>query len=182
EIHNDSHLLQQPSDNGIQDQEVQADPTPMVEVEDDNMQPVAAVQADQIIPDDSLLNSPVSDHSMPEIPIIPEDSLLNPHNEPSSVMSANPMITENQAAMLPTSEIQKINTDCKKEITEAIAEIRLKYRNKRQEVDATFNSQNKEVESNMNKVVINQALAAAFRQKCQDVSLGYRVLQQGALF
>nr|GEV24086.1 putative reverse transcriptase domain-containing protein [Tanacetum cinerariifolium] len=38
EIHNDSHLLQQPSENGIQDQEGQADRTPMVEIEDDNMQ------------------------------------------------------------------------------------------------------------------------------------------------
>ncbi|GJU25975.1 hypothetical protein Tco_1164596 [Tanacetum coccineum] len=62
----------------------QADHTLMVEIEDDNMQNVEAIQVDQIIP---------------------EESSLNPHNEPSSVMSANPTITENQAAMLPTSEV-----------------------------------------------------------------------------
>ncbi|GKA64955.1 hypothetical protein Tco_0764662 [Tanacetum coccineum] len=43
-IHNDSHLLQQPSEDGIQDQEGQADPTLMIEIEDDNMQPVVAIQ------------------------------------------------------------------------------------------------------------------------------------------
>nr|GEZ21437.1 delta(8)-fatty-acid desaturase-like [Tanacetum cinerariifolium] len=43
EIHNDSHLLQQPSENGIQDHEGQADRTPMVEIEDANMQPVEAI-------------------------------------------------------------------------------------------------------------------------------------------
>ncbi|GKD58837.1 copia protein, partial [Tanacetum coccineum] len=210
EIHNDSHLLQQPTEDRIQYQEGQADHTPMVENEDDNMQNVEAIQVDQIIP---------------------EESSLNPHNEPSSVMSANPTITENQAAMLPTSEvlaqttaaqtqiqrnanfnqvasqmprrvdplhieleqlssvkekmiksyhdcIQKINIDCEKEIAEAIAEIRLKYHNKRQEADATFNSRKKEVESNMYTVVINQVLAATFRQKCQDVSRGCVALQQ----
>ncbi|GJZ07463.1 P-loop containing nucleoside triphosphate hydrolase [Tanacetum coccineum] len=182
----------------IQDQEGQADHTLMVEIKDDNMQNVEAIQVDQIIP---------------------EESSLNPHNEPSSVMSANPTITENQAAMLPTSEvlaqttaaqtqiqrnanfnqvasqmprrvdplhieleklssIQKINIDCEKEIAEAIAEIRLKYHNKRQEADATFNSRKKEVESNMYTVVINQVLAATFRQKCQDVSRGCVALQQ----
>ncbi|GJZ85301.1 P-loop containing nucleoside triphosphate hydrolase [Tanacetum coccineum] len=214
EIHNDSHLLQQPTEDRIQDQEGQADHTPMVEIEDDNMQNVEAIQVDQIIP---------------------EESSLNPHNEPSSVMSANPTITENQAAMLPTSEvlaqttaaqtqiqrnanfnqvasqmprrvdplhieleqlssvkekmiksyhdcIQKINIGCEKEIAEAIAEIRLKYHNKRQEADATFNSRKKEVESNMYIVVINQVLAATFRQKCQDVSSGCVALQQGVLF
>ncbi|GJX71448.1 hypothetical protein Tco_0308619 [Tanacetum coccineum] len=128
EIHNDSHLLQQPTEDRIQDQEGQADHTPMVEIEDDNMQNVEAIQVDQIIL---------------------EESSLNPHNEPSSVLSANLTITENQAAMLPTSEIQKINIDCEKEIAEAIAEIRLKYHNKRQEADATFNSRKKEGESNM---------------------------------
>ncbi|GJW69318.1 P-loop containing nucleoside triphosphate hydrolase [Tanacetum coccineum] len=210
EIHNDSHLLQQPTEDRIQDQEGQADHTPMVEIEDDNMQNVEAIQVDQIIP---------------------EESSLNPHNEPSSVMSANPTITENQAAMLPTSEvlaqttaaqtqiqrnanfnqvasqmprrvdplhieleqlssvkekmiksyhdcIQKINIDCEKEIAKAIVEIRLKYHNKRQEADATFNSRKKEVESNMYTVVINQVLAATFRQKCQDVSRGCVALQQ----
>ncbi|GJR67080.1 P-loop containing nucleoside triphosphate hydrolase [Tanacetum coccineum] len=137
----------------------QADHTLMVEIEDDNMQNVEAIQVDQIIL---------------------EESSLNPHNEPSSVMSANPTITENQAAMLPTSEIQKINIDCEKEIAEAIAEIRLKYHNKRQEADATFNSRKKEVESNMYTVVINQVLAATFRQKCQDVSRGCVALQQAS--
>ncbi|GKB76603.1 hypothetical protein Tco_0943498 [Tanacetum coccineum] len=44
EIHNDSHLLQQPSEDGIQVQEGQADPTLMIEIEDDNMQPVDAIQ------------------------------------------------------------------------------------------------------------------------------------------
>ncbi|GKD07753.1 hypothetical protein Tco_1187438 [Tanacetum coccineum] len=84
EIHNDSYLLQQPTEDRIQDQEGQADHTPMVEIEDDNMQNVEAIQVDQIIP---------------------EESSLNPHNEPSSVMSANLTITENQAAMLRTSEV-----------------------------------------------------------------------------
>ncbi|GKF53235.1 hypothetical protein Tco_0160145, partial [Tanacetum coccineum] len=54
EIHNDSHLLQQPTEDRIQDQEGQN---------------VEAIHVDQIIP---------------------EESSLNPHNEPSSVMSANP--------------------------------------------------------------------------------------------
>ncbi|GKB76133.1 P-loop containing nucleoside triphosphate hydrolase, partial [Tanacetum coccineum] len=74
--------------------------------------------------------------------------------------------------------IQKINIDCEKEIAEAIAEIRLKYHNKHQEADATFNSRKKEVESNMYTVVKNQVLAATFRQKCQDVSRGCVALQQ----
>ncbi|GKE50578.1 hypothetical protein Tco_1481836, partial [Tanacetum coccineum] len=119
----------------IQDQEGQADHTLMVEIEDDNMQNVEAIQVDQIIP---------------------EESSLNPHNEPSSVMSANPIITKNQAAMLHRPKfnemlistkwlhkclvIQKINIKCEKEIAEAIAEIRLKYHNKHQEANANFNS------------------------------------------
>ncbi|GJV01954.1 hypothetical protein Tco_1335523 [Tanacetum coccineum] len=207
EIHNDSNLLQQPSENGIQDQEGQADPTPTVET-------------------------------------TAEDSSLNPHDEPSSVISTDPTITENQAAMSSTSEvlvqttappitaqaqiqlgqylfdlqrnanfnqaaslrtggvdplhiellqlssvrdkmvkshhdnIQKINIDYQKERTEAIAELRLKYNNKRQEADATYNSQKKEVENNMNTVVMNQLLAACFRRKCQDASGGYAAVQQ----
>lgn len=79
-------------------------------------------------------------------------------------------------------QIQKINIDCEKEITEAIAKIRLKYCNKRQEADATFNSQKKEAENNMNTVFINQVLAAAFRRKCQDVTSGRAAVQQGMLF
>ncbi|GJS22044.1 hypothetical protein Tco_0450676 [Tanacetum coccineum] len=161
-IHNDSHLLQQPREDRIQDQKGQADHTPMVEIEDDNMQNEEAIQVDQIIP---------------------EESSLNPDNEPSSVMSANPTITENQAVMLPTRGgkscpyIQSIIIDLK-EIAEAIAEIRLKYHNKRQEANATFNSRKKEVESNMYTLLINQVLAATFRQKCQDVSRGCVALQQ----
>ncbi|GKA05477.1 hypothetical protein Tco_0684597 [Tanacetum coccineum] len=58
EIHNDSHLLQQPTEDRIQDQEGQADHTPMVEIEDDNMQNVEAIQVDQIIPEESSLNPP----------------------------------------------------------------------------------------------------------------------------
>ncbi|GJU25974.1 P-loop containing nucleoside triphosphate hydrolase [Tanacetum coccineum] len=54
--------------------------------------------------------------------------------------------------------IQKINIDCEKEIAEAIAEIRLKYHNKRQEADATFNSRKKEVESNMSDDKFSQML------------------------
>ncbi|GJZ32920.1 P-loop containing nucleoside triphosphate hydrolase, partial [Tanacetum coccineum] len=223
EIHTDSHLLQQPSENGIQYQEGQADPTPMVEIEDDIMQPVEAIQVDQIIP---------------------EVLSLSPHDEPSSAISTHSTITENQAAMPSTSEvlaqttappitaqaqiqleqymfdllrnansnqagsrmtrrvdplrieleqlsslkekmvksyhdnILKMNIDCEKEIAEAIAEIRLKYCNKRQEADATYNSQKKEVENNMNTVVINQVLAATFRRKCQDVSRGCAAVQQ----
>nr|GFC81497.1 hypothetical protein [Tanacetum cinerariifolium] len=199
--------FQQPSENGIQDQEGQADPTPMVEIEDDNMQPVEAIQVDQIIP---------------------EDSSLNPHDEPSSILSANPTITVKQAATLSTSvvlaqttaahtqiqnaslleqhmfdlrrnshsdplhielerlasvkekmvksyhgNIRKINIDRKKEIAEAIDKIRLKYHSKRQEWDATFNSQMKEVENNMYTVERNQVLA--------DVSRGC-VAVQGVLF
>ncbi|GJX51608.1 hypothetical protein Tco_0278453 [Tanacetum coccineum] len=56
EIHNDSRLLQQPTEDRIQDQEGQANHTPMVEIEDDNMQNVEAIQFDQIIPEESSLN------------------------------------------------------------------------------------------------------------------------------
>ncbi|GKD98791.1 hypothetical protein Tco_1382688, partial [Tanacetum coccineum] len=113
EIHNDSLLLQQPTEDRIQDQEGQADYTTMVEIEDDNMQNVEAIQVDQIIPEESSLNNQIR---------VLEECIGN---------------------------ILKINIDCEKEIAEAIAEIRLKYHNKRQEADATFNSQKKEVESNM---------------------------------
>nr|GFC16952.1 hypothetical protein [Tanacetum cinerariifolium] len=180
--------------------------------------------------------SPVSDHSMPAIRIIPEDSSLNPHDEPSSILSANPTITVKQAATLSTSEvlaqtttahtqiqnnslleqhmfdlrrnshsdplhielerlssvkekmvksyhgnIRKINIDRAKEIAEAIDKIKLKYHSKRQEWDATFNSQMKEVENNMYTVERNQVLAATFRQKYQDVSHDC-VAVQGVLF
>ncbi|GJR00187.1 P-loop containing nucleoside triphosphate hydrolase [Tanacetum coccineum] len=71
-----------------------------------------------------------------------------------------------------------MNIDCEKEIAEAIAEIRLKYCDKHQEADATYNSQKKEVENNMNTVAMNELLAACFRRKCQDASGGCAAVQQ----
>ncbi|GJT32540.1 P-loop containing nucleoside triphosphate hydrolase [Tanacetum coccineum] len=205
EIHNESKYYSQPSEKGIQDQEGQK----------------------LILP--KRLTTQKIQH-------------IHPHDEPSSVISTDPTITENQAAMSSTSEvlvqttappitaqaqiqlgqylfdlqrnanfnqaaslrtggvdplqllqlssvrdnmvkshhdnIQKINIDYQKERTEAIAELRLKYNNKRQEADATYNSQKKEVENNMNTVVMNQLLAACFRRKCQDASGGYAAVQQ----
>ena len=78
-------------------------------------------------------------------------------------------------------QMQKIDVDCEREIAEVTAQIRLKYGNKRQEAETTFNSQKNEVESNMHKVALNKVLAAAFRSKCQDLIPGNTGLQQGML-
>ncbi|GJY30981.1 hypothetical protein Tco_0414476 [Tanacetum coccineum] len=99
-------------------------------------------KAEDTTPSIQQVASPVSDHSMPAIPEIHNDSHLLQQPTEDRIQDQ-----EGQADHTPM--IQKINIDCEKEIAEAIAEIRLKYHNKRQEADATFNSRKKEVESNM---------------------------------
>lgn len=67
---------------GFKDQEVQPKSTPVVQIEDNNLQPIDMVEDDQTIIDNS---SP------------------DPHNEP--VVAAETPITEEQSVTRPTSEV-----------------------------------------------------------------------------
>ncbi|GJV42426.1 hypothetical protein Tco_1420866 [Tanacetum coccineum] len=49
-----------------------------------------------------------------------------------------------------------------------IAHIRLNYNEKDQEANAVFNCKEKEIEAKLNILELNEALVAAFRQKCTD--------------
>nr|GEW08820.1 helicase protein MOM1-like isoform X1 [Tanacetum cinerariifolium] len=111
EIHNDSNLLQQPSENGIQDQEGQADPTPAVDSEDDNLQP-AQMQLGQYLFDlqrNANFNQAAS----------PRTGGVDPlHIELLRLSSVKEKMVKSHH-----DNIQKMNIDCEKEIAEAIAEI-----------------------------------------------------------
>ncbi|GJZ61694.1 helicase protein MOM1-like protein isoform X1 [Tanacetum coccineum] len=88
DIQSECLQVQQPPDSGIQDQEVQAKSTPEVQFEDNNLRPVEMGQVDQIMLDNS---SP------------------DPHNEPIVVAEtpiSDPVITENQSAIVPMREVQ----------------------------------------------------------------------------
>lgn len=64
---------------------------------------------------------------------------------------------------------KQLEVDCQKEIAEAAAKIRQKFVVKIQESEAEYVSKKKELETNLNKVMMNKVLAAAFRYKCMDV-------------
>ncbi|KAF5805465.1 hypothetical protein HanRHA438_Chr05g0219211 [Helianthus annuus] len=63
---------------------------------------------------------------------------------------------------------QRLNTECEKEIAEIVAEIRLKYSAKHVEADAAYNSKKMDLETNINRVILNRLLAKAFRCRGQD--------------
>ncbi|KAL8262996.1 hypothetical protein R6Q59_024345 [Mikania micrantha] len=65
---------------------------------------------------------------------------------------------------------QRLNSECEKEIAEIVAQIRLKFEAKHQETDAAYNIKKIELETNINKVIMNNELADAFRSKCQDLN------------
>ncbi|GJV01955.1 P-loop containing nucleoside triphosphate hydrolase [Tanacetum coccineum] len=178
EIHNDSNLLQQPSENGIQDQEGQADPTPTVETtaEDSSLnphdEPSSVISTDQIQLGQYLFDLQRNANFNQAA------SLRTGGVDPLHIELLQLSSVRDKMVKSHHDNILKMNIDCEKEIAEAIAEIRLKYCNKHQEADATYNSQKKEVENNMNTVVMNQLLAACFRRKCQDDSGGCAAVQQ----
>ncbi|KAK4367206.1 hypothetical protein RND71_015086 [Anisodus tanguticus] len=62
-----------------------------------------------------------------------------------------------------------LKSDCEKEIEEMIAQIRKKYDDKLQEVEAGFLRKKKELDVNQNKVLMNKLLADAFRCKCMNL-------------
>ncbi|XP_038706805.1 helicase protein MOM1-like isoform X2 [Tripterygium wilfordii] len=61
-----------------------------------------------------------------------------------------------------------LKSDCDKEIEEVVAQIRKKYEIKLQEVEAEFLTKKKDMDENLNKVLMNKILAEAFRSKCMD--------------
>lgn len=63
----------------------------------------------------------------------------------------------------------KLKSDYEKELAEMIAQLKLKYEAKRQDAEAAFQLKRKEVDTNLNRVVMNKILAEAFRSKCQYV-------------
>ncbi|KAJ8557657.1 hypothetical protein K7X08_003282 [Anisodus acutangulus] len=63
----------------------------------------------------------------------------------------------------------RLKSDCEKEIEEMIAQIRKKYDDKLQEVEAGFLRKKKELDVNQNKVLMNKLLADAFRCKCMNL-------------
>lgn len=64
----------------------------------------------------------------------------------------------------------RLKSECEKEIAEMIAQITKKYEAKYKEEDTTFQLKRKELDSTMNRVVMNKILAEAFRAKCQDLT------------
>ncbi|XP_055833672.1 helicase protein MOM1-like isoform X2 [Solanum dulcamara] len=64
-----------------------------------------------------------------------------------------------------------LRSECKKEIEEAIAPIRKKYDLKLQEVEAAYLLKKKELDMNQNKILMNKALADAFRFIFMDVEI-----------
>nr|XP_043609480.1 helicase protein MOM1-like isoform X2 [Erigeron canadensis] len=65
---------------------------------------------------------------------------------------------------------QRLNSDCEKEIKEAIAQICLKYEAMQKEADAAFHAKRKELDTYLKRVLMNKILASAFRAKCQDLT------------
>ncbi|PWA96959.1 P-loop containing nucleoside triphosphate hydrolase [Artemisia annua] len=175
EIQSDS--LQQVPHSGTQNQEKQADLNPMVEVANDNLQPLEAGQLGQIISQDPSLDS----HDELSIPLHMEYSngdALQPENDQED---EDPLKAELKQLRLEEDNIikshkenkQRLKSECAKEIAKAITEIRLKYNAKNQEADAVFSCKKKEIEANLSRVELNEALAVAFRvfrQKCTDLT------------
>ncbi|MCD9640797.1 hypothetical protein HAX54_026446 [Datura stramonium] len=64
-----------------------------------------------------------------------------------------------------------LRSECKKEIEEVIAPIRRKYDLKLQEAEAIYLLKKKELDMNQNKILMNKALADAFRFTCMDVKI-----------
>ncbi|CAN4120274.1 unnamed protein product [Withania somnifera] len=64
-----------------------------------------------------------------------------------------------------------LRSECKKEIEEAIAPIRKKYDLKLQEAEAAYHLKKKELDMNQSKILMNKALADAFRFTCMDVKI-----------
>lgn len=64
---------------------------------------------------------------------------------------------------------RRLKSECDKEIAEMIAQINRKYEAKHQEAVAAFHLKKKELDTNLNRVLMNKILAEAFRSKCQDL-------------
>ncbi|KAF5751556.1 helicase protein MOM1-like [Tripterygium wilfordii] len=76
----------------------------------------------------------------------------------------------------------RLKSDCDKEIEEVVAQIRKNYEIKLQEVEAEFLTKKKDMDENLNKVLMNKILAEAFRSKCMDTRVSTtRGLRQAGL-
>ncbi|KAE8729490.1 putative Kinase family protein / peptidoglycan-binding LysM domain-containing protein [Hibiscus syriacus] len=73
-----------------------------------------------------------------------------------------------QIEMERIMKILQLKLECDKEIEEAVAQIRRKYEVKLKEREVEFLLQNKHLDVNYNKVLLNKILAEAFRSKCMD--------------
>lgn len=73
-----------------------------------------------------------------------------------------------------------LRAECEKEIEVVAASIRKKYDLKLQEAEAAYLLKKNELDMNQKKVLMNKALANAFRFKCIDLEITARpVVQQG---
>ncbi|KAL7615548.1 hypothetical protein Lser_V15G02487 [Lactuca serriola] len=63
---------------------------------------------------------------------------------------------------------QRMKSECEKEIADMIAQINLKYEAKFKGAEEAFQLRKKELDTTVNRVMMNRILAEAFRAKCQD--------------
>ncbi|GJW69706.1 P-loop containing nucleoside triphosphate hydrolase [Tanacetum coccineum] len=168
EIQSDS--LQQVLHTGTQNQEKQADLNPMVEVSNDGLQPLEAGQLGQIISHDPSPDS----HDELSIPLYTEylnENASQPEHDEEDPLQAEikQLCLEKDGFIKSRKENkQRLKSKCAKEIAKMIAHIRLKYNEMDQEADAAFNCKEKEIKAKLNRLELNEALAAAFTQKCTD--------------
>ncbi|GJW61983.1 P-loop containing nucleoside triphosphate hydrolase [Tanacetum coccineum] len=160
EIQSDS--LQQVLHSGTQNQEKQADLNPMVEVANDSLQPLEAGQLGQLDSRDELI--PLYIEYLNENASQPE----NDEEDPLQAEIKQLRLEKDDFIKSHKENKQRLKSECAKEIAEMIAQIRLKYNAKDQEADAVFNCKEKEIDAKLNRLELNEALAAAFRQKCTD--------------
>nr|XP_043609532.1 helicase protein MOM1-like isoform X2 [Erigeron canadensis] len=74
---------------------------------------------------------------------------------------------------------QNLKSDCEKEIAETIANIKQKYEVKSQDAVSASVLKKNEIDSHLNRVLMNKVLADAFRSKCQDhTAFGHSGTQQ----
>lgn len=63
----------------------------------------------------------------------------------------------------------RLRSDCEKAIEELVAQIRKKYDLNLQETEAAFLRKKNELDTSLNKVLMNKLLADAFRCKCMNL-------------
>ncbi|GJY72722.1 P-loop containing nucleoside triphosphate hydrolase, partial [Tanacetum coccineum] len=162
--------FQQVLHTGTQNQDKQVDLNPKVEVANDSMQPIKAGQLGQIISQDPSLDS----HDELSIPLYIEylnENASQPENDEEDFLQAEIKqlrLEKDNFIKSHKENKQRLKSECAKEIAEMIAQIRLKYNEKDQEANIVFNYKEKEIQVKLIKLKLNEALAAAFSQKCTD--------------